>query len=426
MRKQILRSTGVAVTALLAVAGLSACSDGGSSNTLTIWTRTDGESYMRDLAKKYESENEGLKVEVTAIPNSDVATKFAQALSAGDVPDVMAMDVAMAPYFVSKNGFEDITDRIDELSYADTLLKGQLDAGTSDGSNFVVPFTADASALFYNKDLFEEAGLDPEHGPQTWDEFVDAANAIGALGSDYEGYHFSAGCGGCAAFVLAPMLWAAGGDFLDSSSGSLNPAPTFDDPLAIEFIEKLQSAVEGGGITTASQVDGGENYGGAFENGKLGMVSTGSFQLANFMANPLPFELGVVPLPGKKAGENAAFTGGDVLAIPNGTPNSDAAWKFLEWATGDDAQTFLSDGGFTPVRTDLLETVYSEKGPEFAAMAEATTNGRVPVTVSFTSVYSDANGPFVSLMQAGVFGKDVPAAAAAAQDAAEQIFESNE
>jgi len=425
MRMNILRGAGVLSVAVLA-GGLAACSGGGSSDTLTIWTRTDGEAYMRDLAQKYESANDGLTVEVTAIPNSDVSTKFAQALSAGDVPDVMAMDVAMAPYFVSKNAFEDLTDRMADLDYADTLLEGQLDAGTSDGSHFVMPFTADASALFYNKDLFAEAGLDPDQGPRTWDEFVEAANAVGDLGDDYEGYHFSAGCGGCSAFVLAPMLWAAGGDFLDSSGDSLNPPPMLDDPLTVEFLETLKSAVDGGGITSASQVDGGENYGGAFESGKLGMVASGSFQLSNFMADPLPFDLGVVPLPGNEDGQIAAFSGGDVLAIPNGAPDSEAAWDFLAWASSDDAQTALSDGGYTPIRTDLLESVYGEKGPEYAAMAEATTNGRVPITVAFTAIYSDANGPFVSLMQAGVFGDDVPAAAAAAQKTAEQIVSSNE
>lgn len=425
MRMNILRGAGVLSVAVLA-GGLAACSGGGSSDTLTIWTRTDGEAYMRDLAQKYESANDGLTVEVTAIPNSDVSTKFAQALSAGDVPDVMAMDVAMAPYFVSKNAFEDLTDRMADLDYADTLLEGQLDAGTSDGSHFVMPFTADASALFYNKDLFAEAGLDPDQGPRTWDEFVEAANAVGDLGDDYEGYHFSAGCGGCSAFVLAPMLWAAGGDFLDSSGDSLNPPPMLDDPLTVEFLETLKSAVDGGGITSASQVDGGENYGGAFESGKLGMVASGSFQLSNFMADPLPFDLGVVPLPGNEDGQIAAFSGGDMLAIPNGAPDSEAAWDFLAWASSDDAQTALSDGGYTPIRTDLLESVYGEKGPEYAAMAEATTNGRVPITVAFTAIYSDANGPFVSLMQAGVFGDDVPAAAAAAQKTAEQIVSSNE
>ena len=421
-----MRAAGIATAGLLLATGVTACSTGGSENDqLTIWTRTDGESYMRDLAAEFEARKEGLKVEVTAIPNSDVQTKLGQAISAGDVPDIVAIDVVKAPYFNSVGAFEDLTDRIEELPYADSLLKGQLDAGETDGKKYVLPFTADASALFYNKDLFAQAGLDPERAPATWDEFVQAANAVSALGPDYEGYHFSAGCGGCAAFVLAPMLWAAGGDFVDAESGSLNPEAAFDAPLTVEFVETLQGAVQGGGISSASQVDGGESYGGAFENGKLGMVGSGSFQMSIFQSEPLPFELGVAPLPGKVAGEVASFAGGDVLAIPQGAKHADLAWEFMEWTSSDDAQTLLAEGGFTPIRTDLYDTVYSTRGPEFAALAEATLSGRVPYTLSFNALFSDPNGPMISLMQAGVFGADVPSAAASAQKTAEQIVAEN-
>lgn len=423
MRK-VVQKFSVAAVAAISTVGLIGCSSSsgsGDSQALTIWTRTDGEAYVRDLAEAFESLEEGRSVQVTAIPNSDVQTKLGQAISAGDAPDVVALDVVKAPYFVSADVFEDLTDRIDSLEYNDSLLQGQLDAGTYEGRNYVLPFTADSSALFYNKDLFAEAGLDPEHAPETWEEFAEAANAVGALGSDYEGYHFSAGCGGCSAFVLSPMLWAAGGDFVDAASGSLNPDPTFDADLSIEFVEMLQGIYEDGGITTASQVDGGENYGGAFESGKLGMVASGSFQMSVFQTEPLPFELGVAPLPGKQAGEFASFAGGDVLAIPAGAKNADLAWEFLAWASGDEAQTSLAEDGYTPIRTDLYESTYASKGPEWAALAEATLNGRVPYTLSFNAIFSDPNGPMVSLMQSGVFGSDVEAAASSAQQAAEQI-----
>lgn len=412
-----------AVTA--SVLGLAACgsSEGDDASTLTIWTRTDGEAYLRDLAAAYEAANDSITVEITAIPNNEVQPKLGSAISAGDSPDVVAIDVVKAPFFIEANAFEDLTDRIAELPYAADLLEGQLDAGAYDGRNFAVPFTADSSVLFYNKDLFTQAGLDADAAPQTWDEFAAAANAVGALGTDYEGYHFSAGCGGCSAFVLNPMIWAAGGDLIDSGSGDLNPDATFDDPTVVELVELLNGMVADGGITSASQVDGGENYGGAFESGKLGMVASGSFYLSQLQATPPDFEVGVTALPGKNAGEASSFAGGDVLAIPAGAPNSDAAWDFIAWATGDEAQTMLADGGYTPIRTDLYDSVYSSKGPEWAALAEATLSGRVPYTTSFNALFSDPNGPFVSLMQSGVFGADPAAAADAAQVTAQQIVD---
>lgn len=416
-----------ATVALLAGCGSGTGSqDGGSegeATTLTVWTRTDGEAYLRDLAKAYEDANPGTTVEITAIPNNEVQPKLGAAISAGDSPDVVAIDVVKAPFFISANAFEDVTERIDQLTYAGDLLEGQLDAGAYEGQNYAVPFTADSSVLFYNKDLFTQAGLDPETPPTTWDEFAAAANAIGALSGDYEGYHFSAGCGGCSAFVLNPMIWAAGGDVIDAASGELNPQPTFDSPVVVELVELLNGMVADGGITTASQVDGGENYGGAFENGMLGMVASGSFYLSQLQATPPDFEVGVTALPGKTAGEVASFAGGDVLAIPAGAGNPDGAWAFIEWLTGDDAQTMLAEEGYTPVRTDLYDSVYSSKGPEWKALADATLSGQVPYTTAFNALFSDPNGPFVSLMQAGVFGTDVPAAAAAAQKAAQEIVD---
>ena len=411
----------VAAATGITLAGCAAGDD--SSDALTVWTRTDGEAYMRDLIALYEEQNPDVNVELTAIPNNEVQQKLGSAISAGDAPDVAAIDVVKAPFFIAAEAFEDLTGQIAELPYADDLLEGQLDAGTYDGKQYAVPFTADSSVLFYNKDLFAQAGLDPEAAPATWDEFAEAAIAVGALGDEYEGYHFSAGCGGCSAFVLEPMVWAAGGDFLDSESGSLSPDATFDDPVVEELVKLLNSIVEQGGITDSSQVDAGENYGGAFESGKLGMVSSGSFYMSQLQNTPPPFEVGVAPLPGKTAGEVASFAGGDVLSMPVGAKNPEGAWDFISWAAGDEAQTALAEDGYTPIRTDLYESVYSSKGPEWAALAEATLSGRVPYTTSFNALFSDPNGPMVGLMQSGVFGDDIPAAVESAQAAAQQIVD---
>lgn len=413
---------GVAAASVLGLAGCAQPA-GSDSDTLTIWTRADGEQYMKDLTAIYNESNPDLTIKVTAIPNSDVQTKLGSAISANDAPDVVAIDVVKAPYFISVGAFEDLTERISGLDYADSLLEAQLEAGTFEGKNYTVPFTSDASVLFYNKDLFTQAGLNPDTPPTTWDEFAEAANTISALGHDNVGYHFSAGCGGCSAFALAPMVWAAGGDFIDGESGSLNPDGTFDDPIVKDFVTMMNGMVADGGITKSSQVDGGENYGGSFESGKLGMVAGGSFYLSQLQSTPPPFEVGVTPLPGKTSGEIASFSGGDVLAIPSAAKNADAAWDFLQWATGDEAQTRLAETGYTPVRTDLYETVYSTKGPEWASLAEATMSGNVPLTQSFNAIFSDPNGPMISLMQSGVFGSDIPAAIASAQKTAQQIVD---
>ena len=73
------------------------------------------------------------------------------------------------PNWVQQGLFQDLTEQIDGLSFKDEINKGHLAAGTADGKEHVLPFVLDLSMLFWNKDLFAEAGLDPEKAPANLD-----------------------------------------------------------------------------------------------------------------------------------------------------------------------------------------------------------------------------------------------------------------
>jgi multiple sugar transport system substrate-binding protein len=414
-------AAGAVATASL---GLAACSAGGGESGPTeveVWSRADGETYIEALAESYNASQDEYKVVTTIIPNSDYQQRLGNGIGAGDGPDVAAIDDVLAPYFMSTGAFQDISEKAEALDYYDDLSPAHLTLSQYEGQTYALPFTSDTSVMFYNKDLFAEAGLDPEDPPATWQEFEDAAIAIGNLGDEYTGYHFSAGCGGCSVFTFAPLVWAAGGDLLASNGEEPNPAATFDDPIVVEAVEMFNRMYQEGGMTTASQIDAGENYGGGFESGQLGIVFSGSFYLSLLNETPPDFEVGVTPIPGKEEGDIASFTGGDVLAVPSNSENAEGAWDFISWATGDDAQTELAEMGYTPVRTDLYESVYDTKGPEFAALSEATLNGQAPYSVQEFALLNDANGPLIGLMQSGIFGDDVDAAIEDAQSAADEI-----
>lgn len=429
-RRSVMRSVGIGV-AIATALGLGACSSGNNASTgnnassgpveLKVWSRADGETYLKALAELYNKSQNKIKITPVIIPNQDYQPKLGTAIGSGDAPDVAALDDVLAPYFGSTGAFMDISDKIKTLPYADQLNKAQRAQGVVDGKTYTVPFTSDTSVMFYNKDLFAKAGLDPNKAPATWDEFAADANAIGKLGKKYTGYHFSAGCGGCVVFTFAPLVWAAGGDILQSGSGKANPAATFNDPIVKGAVELLHGMYKNGGLTVESQADNGSSYGGSFESGQLGIVFSGSFYLTQLDATPPPFKIGVAPIPGKTVGQISSFAGGDVLGIPKGAKHADQAWEFLKWATGDEAQTALAKIGITPVRTDLYKSVYNTKGPLYAQLSTATINGRTPYSTQESALFNDANGPLVALMQSGVFGSDVDAAIAAAQKTADGI-----
>ena len=73
-----------------------------------------------------------------------------------------------------------------------------------------VPLYADVSALFYNKDLFKKAGLDPTKPPTSLAEIRTYADKITALGGDTKGYYLPGNCAGCNIFTVGPLMWASG------------------------------------------------------------------------------------------------------------------------------------------------------------------------------------------------------------------------
>jgi multiple sugar transport system substrate-binding protein len=93
----------------------------------------------------------------------------------------------------------------------------------------------------------------------------------------------------------------------------------------------------------------------------------------------------------------------------------EAAWEFVEWATGDEAQTILAEQAVLPIRTDLLDSVYVPQDPRYAVFAEALGVGRVPFSPVENQLFNDNNGVWATMIQQAVFGGDVEEAQRTAQ-----------
>src|SRR4051794_20220436 len=191
-----------ALTAIVATAGLMgglvACSGAGGTaapaasisadgtddgSTLTLWTRAPLEKQANLLVDAYNASHKN-QVQLTVVPNDDYVAKVGAAAGSGGLPDLFAADIVYVPNWVQQGLFQDISKQIDGLDFKDAINKGHLAAGTSDGKEHVLPFVLDLSMLFWNKDLFTAAGLDPEKAPANLSEFADDAKKIQALGKD--------------------------------------------------------------------------------------------------------------------------------------------------------------------------------------------------------------------------------------------------
>jgi multiple sugar transport system substrate-binding protein len=373
---------------------LDAGVDDGS--TITMWTRAATEAQSQRFVDAYNETHEN-QVELTVIPTDDYLPRVGTAAGAGELPDVVSLDVVFVPQFTTAGAYLDITDRIAELPFADNIAPSHIDVGTLDDAQHVVPHTMDLSVYFYNKDLYEQAGLDPEQPPQTLEEFAEHARAIDELGGDVSGTFFGGNCGGCFVFTWWPSIWADGHEVMnEEGTESLLAAPE-----AQAVYDVWKGLVDDGITAAGTQDEAGPTWVGVFPEGNIGIMPMPSTQLGLM---PDTFETGVAPIRGIDGGEST-FVGGDSIGISSNSEIPDQAWNFIAWTLSDEAQLeVLAANNDVVARTDLAANEYSEQDERLVTINEVAAVGRTPYALNFGQTFNDPQGPWLPMMRNYVFG----------------------
>lgn len=396
------------LVAALLVAGVAGCggSSPGSSGepdsgvTLTLWTRAATESISKQYAAAYNASHKN-KVQVTAYPNEEYPAKIASAAGARALPDLFASDVVFAPQYASQGLWLDITDRFDALPMKDTIAPAHVRNGTWNKRHYAVPHTIDMSVLLYNKDLFRRAGLDPEKPPATLREFADDARRIDRLGGDVNGTYFGGNCGGCNVFTMWPSVWAAGGDVMNADG----TASTVNSKQMSDVFALYRQLYEEGVAAPGSKDEAGPTWLGALQSGRIG-IAPGPSAWLGIIEQKSRFKLGVAPISGLDGGEST-FVGGDSIGIGATTRHAAAAWNFLSWTLGDDAQIeVVAKNKGVPVRTDLAANKYASADPRIVEINSLVAKGRTPYAKNFNATYNDPQSPWVTAFRGALFGPD--------------------
>lgn len=384
---------------------------------LTIWARSDTSPFIKPLIDAYNASHPD-KVNLTLVPaGSSFTQKLGAALASHSAPDLISLNLVYAPYFASAGQLLDVTDRANKLADLGKLNKSELNLGTWEGKIYALPFTGDASALFYNKDLFKAAGLDPDKPPTSWADIKTDAQKITALGNGDYGYYFPGSGSGWNLFTFTPFIWADGGDVL--SGEGANQKATLTDPAVKEALSFYRELWTAGVIPKSAETDDGTQILSLFEAGKVGMLANGAFAYSELKSKFPDLNYGITPIPGKTGGQ-ASFAGGDTLAITADTQNADAAWSFVTWATSQEAQQkYVAGAGVVPIREDAVP---SDSNANFKALVTAMANGRTPKSTVYSQLFEDPNGPWANLIHNSVFNGDVDQEIASAQSRWTQLL----
>ncbi|MBB2943602.1 multiple sugar transport system substrate-binding protein [Actinoplanes lutulentus] len=367
---------------------------------LTLWTRAPLELQAKALVDAYNKSHKN-QVKLTIVPNDDYVAKVGAAAGSGDLPDLFAADIVYVPNWTKAGLFSDMTERIKLLPYADKINQGHIKAGTFDGKEYVLPFVLDLSVMFWNKALYKEAGLDPEKGPATLDEYKAHALAIQKLNKkDTYGTYFGGNCGGCGVFTWFPMVWASGEEVMDAEGTK----SLLDGPAAQKVYSTFRELQDAGAIAPAAKDDTGATWVAAFQEGKIGVMP--------YPATLLPtaaktVDVGVAPIPGVSAGSGSTFLGGDGIGISKDSKLSDQSWNFLAWLTSEAAQVdVLAANNSTVARTDLADNQYSAKDPRVVTVNQvaASPQSKTPFAINFQQAFNAPGSPWVTLFRNQVYG----------------------
>ena len=385
---------------------------------MTMWVRAIN-FQTQNQVDTWNANNDS-QIELTVVPGgTEFVTKMGAAIAAGEQPDIASIDLIFTPVFSSTGQLVDITDLVQALPFVDDLTPAHMRLGMYEGRNYAVPTAVDGSFIVYNKDLFQQAGLDPDDPPSNWEEFLDAARAVNDLGDDIYGYWFSGACAGCLGFIHMPFVWANGGGFF---SDDYSEATISNEPAMRDMLELFRTMWEEGLLPEGAAMDNGANFVGAFAGGNIGMAGVGNFAIPTFVNDHPDLNFGVFHIPGKDGG-SSSFAGGDVIAIPAGTEHVEEAWRFIAWTLSEEVQLEIyAANGQIPVRLSLVDNEYFAGDERQHAAASALAVGHAPWSTVFPRLFNDPNGPWLEMFQVGVLDGDIDGALEVAQERFTQIM----
>lgn len=379
---------------------------GSEAVELTFWNYWDGKNgeVMQSLVDDWNAQNPDVQVENVFIGFNDLLPKLQAAAAGGDSPDVAAGDLVWLPKLTASGRLSPLGDEIDTGRFFPEMLN----PGSHDGAQYSVPVSSNNLQLFYNKELFEQAGLDPESPPSNWSELQDTAGQCADPDAGVQGMELFTEPGEGLTWQFQVYLWQAGGDFLNEDG----TAAAFNSPEGERALNMWLDLIESGSSTVAPW--------GAFGQGKACMAMDGSWMVGIWSADP-PFDFGTATMPHPEDGQAATNMGGEQLFVmADDDARRDAAMEFISYLTSDDVQIrWDQETGFTPVLTAVAEddsyrSFIEENQPRLLPFVEGADDARSRPSVPSYPEVSDA---FSRQIERALLGQiDAAEALAAAEE----------
>lgn len=367
------------------------------------------ESYA-PLVKKFEAENPGTKVKVSAFPFEQYRDKVLVAMKGGTGPDVLALDQVWMAEFAAGKLIAPLSDQLASSASIkkEDFFEGAWASNEYQDKNWGVPLNADVwEQMYYNADLFRAAGLDPDKPPTTWEEWNEAAGKF-KQGSDQFGISLI-GCKGEPAVVMTDsLLFSNGGKIVDGDQAAFNSP---ENIAALTQYKNLLANAPSGTSGTCEQ-----DAVGRFTSGKAAMLLGGSWQ-QDTMNDAAKFDWRIAVPPAPEGKKFVGALGGFNLALNAKAKNPEAAFKWIEFMAQPDNQAAVSS--LIPAHKEAGTSFVNENRKQPEVVLETLNSGSPrplsPVYPAISQAQQDA-------LQAIIGGEPVENAVKTAHGAIEEAL----
>jgi multiple sugar transport system substrate-binding protein len=372
--------------------------------TLEYWTGFTGPDgrFMQELVSKFNEEHKGeIQVNMSTMLWGDYNTKVPIALASGKGPDVGIAHVDNIRSFVSQGMLLPLDSYLAIMNMKEgDIVPSVWEAVHVDSSVYGIPLDVHPLVFYWNKELFRQAGLDPENPPATGEEFIKAAIALtkdinGDGNIDQWGSMIPVGWPNY--FMWFSAFFSNGGELFneDLTRATFNSAAGID---SMQFFVDLifEHKVSPEKVQVDADVD-------AFKRGTCAMEFNGIWMLTSYQdVEGLDFGAGPVPQFGSERAAN--WAGSHTMVIykqrKQDLERTEAAARFISWISNHSYEWALA--GQIPANISVQNSIEFQALPYHSSIAKGAVNVVFP---PFFPKYGDATGPIWEALNLALLGQ---------------------
>ncbi len=321
----------------------------GEATTITwaFWGSPEEAASHKIVADAFMAEHPEIKIEIWNQPWDDYFTKIQALWASGDskvIPDVAFL--WPTPRYAAEGVLENLDPYIEASGYdLNDYWPGLLESAKYQGSVYGFPRDIEVNMIYFNKDMFDAAGVAYPSEGWTWDDFKAAAEKLTQKDANGMTTVYALGAEGG---KWATWVNQNGGAILDDYA---NPSKCMlSDPASVAGIQFFADLMNNGYAMRPADLSQAGGDAAVFSSGQAAMIFQNTSRVSAFNAAGMNYDVETAPIPAGGKLWNGA--GGAAWVMSSGSDNKDAAWTFIQW--------LQSDGGG--------ETIYTERGEIFPAL----------------------------------------------------------